>query len=1023
VPAAFTSSALPSGGTGSYTYQWQSSPDDATWTNISGATSITYTAGTLTSNTYYRREETSGSCGTVSSNVITITMVGSLTAITPTVSTNPVCVTSSGGGTNVQIASSVSGVNYQLQTSLGTNVGSAVAGTGGLISLPTGNITTNTSYQVMQTLVAYGCSTTTPANINVVAVNPDIAFGGQLSGKHYTFGTLLSPALPAGWSTPANSNSNSWGLQTANPASSGSYSYINSSGGSSSASTGAYIQTQTGVTSATPTIDLITGAINATGFTNISVQWAAQKTAGYTGTVSLYYSVNGGSTWTAVSFTDVPANLTGTPWTLVNNTVQVKLPSAADNASSLMLKWSANPSTGSDYYSMNDIGIYGLGKIINCGTSGISLPYLNSSCTANEYSLTADATNPWPSSPAFDYVTNTPFSGSSISIAVPATTANGTYNLDIKVDDGAGNYSGVISFPVTQDLMITATPGLDNCSCNYTTSGGIGSAYGNIVTVYASGGAGTGYYFSSAGVVDTLLTTVSASGVSTSGTATQTGTAVKGVFWSKADGATHTYKISDGYCTTSATRVTQGSVPTEIPFGNATGQPIAITSSYGAGHGGGNGISGSFNNSGLGDPSISNVNGTALTCHQTADFGNNWVVYQVNNVNSLGVPLTGDSTNNKAVVEINNNGVNLDSVEVSVYRDAYLPPVPNNLSAIACSGYTEYAMERHFMIKSNKSTGANSFNDAVGVRLYFTDAEFQDLAYWTMHVAQTATGDAASCAYGDTVTNLNSIYVTKYTGTNEDGDYTNNSPSGLYRVFGKNAVSPGNSALSAIDGGAGTLTTGGTTNLHYVQMDVKEFSEFWLGGSQDIQALPVEMVYLEAEAMNNDSIQVRWATQTEINNREFDVERSTDGNTWTTINVTPGQGNSVTEVSYAYNDLDVVPGVVYYYRLKQVDNNGNFQYTGVVQAEINAQGAFAVMNFVPNPTSGNTQLTVVTTKSQEITVDFYDVIGQKVYSSVQELTAGNNRIDFDLRRFAAGTYSAVVTSENQLYTKKVVITR
>src|ERR1035441_6263398 len=107
------------------------------------------------------------------------------------------------------------------------------------------------------------------------------------------------------------------------------------------------------------------------------------------------------------------------------------------------------------------------------------------------------------------------------------------------------------------------------------------------------------------------------------------------------------------------------------------------------------------------------------------------------------------------------------------------------------------------MIKSTKSTGANSFENAVGVRLYFTDAELLDLQYWTMKVAQSATGQTAGCAYADTITNINSIYVTKYTGANEDGNYGNNlaAPSGLYRVFGKNATASGNGPLTAIDAG------------------------------------------------------------------------------------------------------------------------------------------------------------------------------------------------------------------------------
>jgi hypothetical protein len=1016
-PGTFT--AAGSGGTGTYTYQWYNSSGI-----IGSATASTYNPGDLTSSTSYTCSVTSGSCGTVASNTISITVIASPASFTPTVTTNPVCITPTGGGTNVQVAGSQSGVNYQLQNIVGpTNVGSPVSGTGGTISLPTGTISANTSYQVVATTATSGCVYTTPSVIMVVAVDPDIAIGAQLSSNHFTFGTLVTPAMPSGWTTPTNTNSVNWGLATGNPATSGSYSYYNSIGGTSSASTGAYIQTPTGASATTPTVDLISGTINATGFTNISVQWGAQKSPGYTGTVSLYYSTDGGTSWSsAVSFTDAQANLTGSPWGLVNNSVQVKLPAAANNQANLKLKWSANPSTGTDYYSMNDIGVYALGKIVNCGTTSFTLPYLNTSCSASKYSLTADAGNPWPSSPAFSYVSGVSFSGSSIQIAVPATTANGTYNLDIKIDDGVGDYSGLISFPVTQDLLITATPALDNCSCNYATTSLLGSTFGNVVTIYAAGGGGTGYYFNSAGVVDTLLTTIDGSGNPTSGTVAQTGTAVKGVFWSKADGANHSYSVSDGYCTTTAVQVTQSATPNTVPFGNATGQPTAIT----AGHGGGNGISGSFNNAATGDANITKVNGPALTCHQTADFGNNWVVYQVNNMNSLGVPLAGDSTNNKAVVEINNNGFNLDSVQVSIYRDAYLPTVPNDYSAVACSGYPDYAMERHFMIKSDKSTGANSFENAVGVRLYFTDAEFQDLAYWTNYVASTATGQTANCAYDDTVSNINSIYVTKYTGINEDGNYGNNAPapSGLYRVFGKNATAPGNGPLTAIDGGAATLTTGGTTNLHYVQMNVNEFSEFWLGGSQGGgEALPVQMIYLEAEAMSNDSIQVRWGTASEINNREFDVERSTDGNTWTMVNVTPGHDNSSIDQFYTFNDLNVTQGIVYYYRLKQVDNNGNYQYTGIVQAELTGAGAFTVMNFVPNPTSGNTQLTVVTTKEQEITVDFYDMLGQKVLTSIQQLNVGTNRIDFNLQRFASGTYSAVVTSDDQLYTKKIVITR
>ena len=79
-PAALTELTPPSGGPGGYTYQWQSSPDNSSWTSIGGATGVGYAPPMLTASTYYRRQVTSGSCGTVNSASILITVYGNLTS-------------------------------------------------------------------------------------------------------------------------------------------------------------------------------------------------------------------------------------------------------------------------------------------------------------------------------------------------------------------------------------------------------------------------------------------------------------------------------------------------------------------------------------------------------------------------------------------------------------------------------------------------------------------------------------------------------------------------------------------------------------------------------------------------------------------------------------------------------------------------------------------------------------------------------------------------------------------------------
>ena len=80
VPVPFTQLTVPTGGMGIYTYQWQSSPDNTTWTNIPGATASAYAPGPLTMPTFYRRQVTSGPCGTVNSTSILITVFPNLTS-------------------------------------------------------------------------------------------------------------------------------------------------------------------------------------------------------------------------------------------------------------------------------------------------------------------------------------------------------------------------------------------------------------------------------------------------------------------------------------------------------------------------------------------------------------------------------------------------------------------------------------------------------------------------------------------------------------------------------------------------------------------------------------------------------------------------------------------------------------------------------------------------------------------------------------------------------------------------------
>ena len=102
--------------TGSYTYQWQSSPDNATWTDISSTKTTGYSPGALTANTFYRRQVTSGDCGTSNSASVLITVYANLvagtigTAQTTCAGSTPAGLTSTGTPTAEQVHTLTNGM-------------------------------------------------------------------------------------------------------------------------------------------------------------------------------------------------------------------------------------------------------------------------------------------------------------------------------------------------------------------------------------------------------------------------------------------------------------------------------------------------------------------------------------------------------------------------------------------------------------------------------------------------------------------------------------------------------------------------------------------------------------------------------------------------------------------------------------------------------------------------------------------------------------------------------------------------
>ncbi len=184
---------------------------------------------------------------------------------------------------------------------------------------------------------------------------------------------------------------------------------------------------------------------------------------------------------------------------------------------------------------------------------------------------------------------------------------------------------------------------------------------------------------------------------------------------------------------------------------------------------------------------------------------------------------------------------------------------------------------------------------------------------------------------------------------------------------------------------------------------------------------PVELTSFTAKRLE-DGILLNWETATEINNYGFQVERKKDKE-WEVLGFVEGHGNSNTPNSYSFVDNDYLNKEVYY-RIKQIDINGGFEYypskagmkvntslTSVLKVEQNYPNPFnpsTIINFtIPNTGNGLTNTTLIV----------FNTLGQEVATLVnKQLSAGNYSVTFNATNLPSGVYLYKLTATNNSVT-------
>ena len=190
--------------------------------------------------------------------------------------------------------------------------------------------------------------------------------------------------------------------------------------------------------------------------------------------------------------------------------------------------------------------------------------------------------------------------------------------------------------------------------------------------------------------------------------------------------------------------------------------------------------------------------------------------------------------------------------------------------------------------------------------------------------------------------------------------------------------------------------------------------------------LPVNLTSFTVNAQNFGNVLLEWYTSTEQNSHGFDIERAVIINDkselkWSKISFVPGGGNSSAPRKYDYIDKTPTGGAKFAYRLKQIDNSGNFKYYD--QQEITlALNDFGLYQNYPNPFNPSTVIKYQLPADANVKIRLFNSIGEELKTLVNEnKKAGIYEFQFNASGFASGIYYYRIDSGNFTDTKKLVI--
>ncbi len=191
--------------------------------------------------------------------------------------------------------------------------------------------------------------------------------------------------------------------------------------------------------------------------------------------------------------------------------------------------------------------------------------------------------------------------------------------------------------------------------------------------------------------------------------------------------------------------------------------------------------------------------------------------------------------------------------------------------------------------------------------------------------------------------------------------------------------------------------------------------------------IPVELIYFEARQIGDQKVMLEWQTATELNNAGFDVEWSVDGDRWEVLEFIEGAGTTSEVQTYqVIHDFPV--GGLNYYRLRQVDYDGAYEYTGIEIVEITDENEVSNdLDFIvfPNPSlfGQNKIIKLYSQEDRVVSCKLISLNGSILLDWEEQVYQGMNHFIMDKELPQSGMYTLMIQTGSRVKAVRMIVNK